>query len=306
MLTFPKSSSSRRIPPPLIATTAKYAKRHQRSGFTLIEMMVSVAIISMLMVAISSATNVYMQTATDSFEEIERSQIARALLRNLSRDIRSATFVLKEVSDEEDEDSLDTEEVDPDSAMASYTDGLFGTEKDLVLYVSRPDADAIYVDAQSLQGGTDRSSDAMIIRYLLAESGGAGLAGMLADENMGNTNVPDDVAGLGVMTGDLIGLSNAINTGDVETQLQAAQLLAPEVADIRFSYFDGFEELPEWDSNVANAMPTAVIIEMTLRTIRPKWDERNAENTPGMLGNTKHRIVVPIPVSDPFVQDTAI
>lgn len=280
--------------------------RKCRSGFTLIEMMVAVAIISMLMVAISSATNVYMQTATDSFEEIERSQIARALLRNLSRDIRSVTFVLKEVSDEEDEESLDTEEVDSDSAMASYTDGLFGTENDLVLYVSRPDADATYVDAQSLTGGADRSSDAMIIRYLLAESGGGGLAGMLADESMQTTNVPDNVAGLGVMRGDMVGLSNAINVGDVETQMEAAQLLAPEVADIRFVYFNGIEELSEWDSNVENAMPTAIIIEMTLRTIRPEWDEREQENTPGMLGDTIHRMVVPIPVSEPFVQETVI
>lgn len=281
--------------------------RPLRTGFTLIEMMVSIIIISMLMVAMSSATNVYMQTATDSFEEIERSQIARALLRNMSRDIRSATFVLKEVSDdEEDEDSLDTEEVDPDTAMASYTDGLFGTEKDLVLYVSRPDADAIYVDAQALQGGTDRSSDAMIIRYLLAESSGGGLAGMLADEALETTNVTDNIAGLGVMTGDMVGLSNAISVGDLETQLEAAQLLAPEVSDIRFSYFNGIEELPTWDSNVENSMPTAVIIEMTLRTIRPEWDERDPENTPGMLGPTVHRIVVPIPVSEPFVQETAI
>lgn len=280
--------------------------RPLRTGFTLIEMMVSIIIISMLMVAMSSATNVYMQTATDSFEEIERSQIARALLRNMSRDIRSATFVLKEVSDDEDEDSLDTEEVDPDTAMASYTDGLFGTEKDLVLYVSRPDADAIYVDAQALQGGTDRSSDAMIIRYLLAESSGGGLAGMLADEALETTNVTDNIAGLGVMTGDMVGLSNAISVGDLETQLEAAQLLAPEVSDIRFSYFNGIEELPTWDSNVENSMPNAVIIEMTLRTIRPEWDERDPENTPGMLGPTVHRIVVPIPVSEPFVQETAI
>ncbi|MEP3478907.1 MAG: prepilin-type N-terminal cleavage/methylation domain-containing protein [Fuerstiella sp.] len=278
-----------------------------RTGFTLIEMMVSVIIISMLMVAISSATDVYMQTATESFEEIERSQIARALLRNMSRDIRSATFVLKEVSDEEDdEESLDTEEVDPDTAMASYTDGLFGTEKDLVLYVSRPDADAIYVDAQLLQGGTDRSSDAMIIRYLLAESGGAGLAGMLADEAVANRNITDNAAGLGIMTGDMVGLSNAISMGDLETQMQASRLLAPEVADIRFSYFNGIEELPTWDSNLENSMPTAVIIEMTLRTIRPEWDERNPENTPGLLGPTVHRIVVPIPVSEPFVTETAI
>lgn len=275
-----------------------------RFGFTLIEMMVAVSIITMLMVAISSATTVYMQTATDSFEEIERSQVARAILRNLSRDIRSVTFVLKEVSDDEEEEDIET--VDSDTAMASYTDGLFGTETDLVLYVSRPDPDAQYVDAQNMTTGSDRSGDAMIIRYLLAQSGGGGLAGMLADEAMETVNVPNNVAGLGIMKGDLVGLSNAINTGNIETQLDAARLVAPEVANIRFSYFNGIEELPEWDSNIENSMPAAIIIEMTLRTIRPDWDERTPENTPGMLGETTHRFVVPVPVAEPFVQETAI
>ncbi len=287
----------------------KQKTRHPfRSGFTLIEMMVVVAIIAMLMLAMSSATNIYLQTATDSFEEIERSQIARALLRDLSRDIRSATFVVKEITDDtdSDEDSLDTEEIDPDTAAASYTDGLFGTEKDLVLYISRPDTNSTYVNAQELQSGTDRSGDAMIIRYLLAETSGAGLAGMLAAEAGDTANTSDNVAGLGVMTGDLIGLSNAIRLDDFDTQLEASRLLAPEVVDLRFSYFNGFEELPEWDSNVENAMPAAVIVELTLRTIRPEWDERTPEDTPGLLGNTVHRLVISIPVSDPFVQETAI
>lgn len=288
-------------------STTHNSKQHglgKRSGFTLIEMMVAVSIVTMLMVAISSATTVYMQTATDSFEEIERSQVARAILRNLSRDIRSVTFVLKEVSDDEDEQ--DTETVDSDTAMASYTDGLFGTATDLVLYVSRPDPDTNYVDAQSMTTGSDRSGDAMVIRYLLAQSGGGGLSGLLAAEAMDTINVPDNIAGLGVMKGDMVGLSNAINTGDVETQLDAAQLLAPEVSNIQFSYFNGVEELAEWDSNVQNSMPSAIIIEMTLRTIRPEWDERTAENTPGMLGETTHRFVVPIPVAEPFIQETAI
>lgn len=275
-------------------------------GFTLIEMMVAVAIVTMLMVAISSATTVYMQTATESFDEIERAQISRALFRNLSRDIRSVTFVLKEVSDDEDEEAAESETLDADSAMASYTDGLFGTSTDLVLYVSRPDPDVEYVSAESLQGGSSRSSDAMIIRYFLSQSGGGGLSGMLAEEAMETINVSDSIAGLGLMTGDLVGLSNAINVGDIETQLEASKLVAPEVANLEFSYFNGIEELPEWDSNVENAMPAAVIVTLTLRTIRAESDDRDPEQTPGMLGTTEHRMVIPIPVAEPFVQETAI
>ena len=278
-------------------------------GFTIIEVMVAVGLTSLLMAAMYTAMSVYWSTAVESYDEIERSQIARALLREMARDIQSCTFVEAQVmasSSDDDSGSGDSEVVDVDTAMASYTNGLFGTDRDLVLYVSRPDPNQNYVSAQDLASPAERSSDGMIIRYFLAEQGGGGLSGMMADEALTNSRSSSNVAGLARMRGDLIGLSTAISRGDVDMQMDASDMLAEEVVDINFLYFDGVEEVEEWDSTVQNAMPLAIVIELTLRTIQAESDTRNPEDTPGMLSDTKHRLVVPVPVAEPYVGEDSI
>jgi len=279
-----------------------------RSGFTIIEVMVAAGLTTLLMAAMYSAMSVYWTTAVESYDEIERSQIARALLRSMARDIQSCTF--REEEDQatsEDDDlllgDLDTtaaEPVDPDAAMAAYTNGLVGTDTDLMLYISRPDKNQSYVSAQELATPSERSSDAIIVRYFLAERGGVGLSGMVAEEALAESTSDSNVAGLAIMHGDQIGLSTAMNLGDIDLQMEAADLLAREVAAIRFSYFDGMDEFEEWDSKVKNAMPRAVIIEVTLRTLLPESETRDPEDVPGWISETVHRLVVPVPVSDPM------
>lgn len=277
-----------------------------RNAFTLIEVTLALGLVTMLMAALYASMDVYFSTATESYGEIERAQIARALLRDLARDIQSSTFTKQESMDSSDEDEdADTDVVDADEALGSYTNGLFGSDRDLVLYVSRPDRGQDYLSAQELLLPTDRSSDQMIIRYLLVEDGGGGLSGQLASEAT-QSDVSDSIKGLGRMQGDLMGLSNAIATGDIDMQLSAASILAPEVSGLVFRYFDGAEFLEEWDSTVQNAMPVAIEIELTLRTLPDEFDDRQPEEQPGYLPPTVHRLVVPVPVAEPYVGDMGI
>jgi len=284
-------------------------KRHVRtrrlSGFTIIEVLVALALSSLLMAALYSSMSVYWNTANESYDEIERNQIARALLRQMARDIKSCSFAEQDLMEGDPEES-DTDTVDTDTAMASYTNGLFGTDKDLVLYISRPDPALGYVSAQELLAPSDRSSEAMIVRYFLAETGAGGLSAMMAEEALAGQRSSDNVAGLAVMYGDLIGLSTAISQGDIDMQLDASDMLAREVAMINFLYFDGVDELPEWDSTAQNAMPQAVIIELTLRTLQPESDTRDVEDIPGFLPETQHRLVVPIPVALPYTGEEGL
>ncbi len=66
--------------------------------------------------------------------------------------------------------------------MTTYTKGLVGTATDLQLFVSRPDKSLSYVASQDLTSTSQRSSDLMIIRYLMAQYGGGGLASAIADK----------------------------------------------------------------------------------------------------------------------------
>ena len=268
------------------------------SGFTLIEVLLAVGLTSLLMAAMYSAMNVYWTTAADSYDEIQRVQIARALLRDIARDIKSVTFTEQETMDSEEEESEAS--VDADTAMSSYDNGLFGTEKDLVLYISRPARGSDYIDRQEVIDPKDRSSDALIVRYFQAESGAGGLAGAMADDDQGSMSA-DDVIGLARMTGDLAGLSLAISMDDIEQQKQASQVIAREVSDLNLRYRDGLEWAVEWDSNVSNTMPQAIEIVLKLRTLVDPDDDRNPEEIPGWLPETEHRLVVPVPVARPYV-----
>lgn len=271
-----------------------------RPGFTIIEVLLAVGLTSLLMAAMYSAMNIYWTTAADSYDEIERGQIARALIRDIARDIKSVTFFEQETMDSEEESEEET--VDADAAMSSYDNGLFGTSTDLVLYISRPERGANYVDRQLLTNAQERSSDAMIIRYFLADKGAGGLAGALADDEPDSGSSATTV-GLARMKGDLAGLSLAINTGDIERQLQGSEIIAREVSAINFGYWDGVELQEEWDSNLSNSMPQAIEIILKLRTTVDPNDDRDPENIPGWLPESEHRIVVPVPVARPYVGD---
>ena len=279
--------------------------RSGRDAFTLLEVILAIGLTTLLMAAVYSAMNIYWGLAVESHDEIERAQIARAILRQMSRDIQSCTFVEQQTdtssSDDEDyEDGSTTS--DTDTTIATYTDGLIGTEDDLVLYISRPDRNLDYYSQQELQSGQDRSSDLVIVRYLMADSQRGGLSAAIADEESSRTGT--ETVALARVFGDLHGLSNAIQLGDIDMQLDAASILSPEVMSVQFAYFDGVEWQSEWDSTSLNMIPLAVEIRLTLQTL----DEDGQPDTedPTSLPPSEHRLVVPIPVATPYTGDATL
>ena len=69
-------------------------------GFTLLELLISIGLTAILMVALFSAMNIYFRLQVDSHEEITRQQVSRALLRQMTRDIQSVVFVKEAVTDD--------------------------------------------------------------------------------------------------------------------------------------------------------------------------------------------------------------
>ena len=292
--------------------------RPLRRAFTLLELLLAVGLTSILMVALFSALNISFNLQLDSHEEITRQQIARALLRQMTRDIQSVVFVKKTVTDDEDEDESSTSTtseldgnsygesaIDPETVMTAYTNGLVGTTSDLQLFVSHPDRNLAYVAAQELTSGAERTSDLLIVRYLMADKGAGGLGSAIADRDAPGTD--SGPVGLVRMSGDLFGLSAAVETDEEYPQLTAAKLQAREVSKIQFRYFDGITWQEEWDSTSLNEMPKAVEIVLTLRDEQTSGAAfEDEEVDPWALPETTHRMVVPIPVAEPFVTETAL
>ena len=284
-----------------------------RRGFTLMEMMISIGLVTVLMAGLYSAMDFCFNLQLDSHDGIERVQIARTVLRQMTRDVQSVVFKKPEKTEEssdtsqdqstEDEDTSGTSE--PVDSMTQSTDGLVGTETELLLYINRPDRSLNYVDAQTLTSLADRSGDLMVVRYFLAQKGGAGLSSKIADrESPGSDSGP---AGLVRMTGDLYGISMSLQENEEDAQIAAAQLWAREVAGITFQYFDGTQWQTEWDSKKLSSLPQAIEIVLTLRTAPADDPEEKkaAENDLYKLGETTHRMVVHLPVAPPFVAETA-
>ena len=340
------------------------------AGFTLFELLIAVGLTSLLMAALYSAMSTYFELQLDSHEEIARQQVARAVLRQMTRDIQSIVFAKQEVLPEDEESTgsssglngsgtsglsgagtsglsgsgtsglngggsgatsgsgttgasgssassstsatgeLDGNAygesmIDPETVSTTYTSGLVGTATDLQLFVSRPDPNLSYVSSQELATLDQRTGDLVIIRYLMADKQGAGLGSEIADREAPGQD--DGPVGLARMSGDLYGLSTAVENSEESPQLAAAKLLAREVAAVQFRYFDGIAWQEEWDSTALNALPKAIEIVLTVR------DEEQAANAsfldepdPYALPSTTHRVVVPIPVAEPVVAEQVL
>ena len=93
----------------------------RRTGFTLFELLIAVGLTSLLMAALYSAMSTYFELQLDSHEEIARQQVARAVLRQMTRDIQSVVFAKQEVLPEDEEGSTSGS-----GSSGSGTSGLSG------------------------------------------------------------------------------------------------------------------------------------------------------------------------------------
>lgn len=189
--------------------------------------------------------------------------------------------------------------------MKTYTSGLVGNSSDLQLFVSRPERTLSYVAAQELSSTSERTSDLMIIRYLMAAKGAGGLSSEIADRESSERGTGP--LGLAKMEGDLFGLSTAVETSEEQPQLLASKMLAKEISKLQFRYFDGINWQETWDSTTLNEMPKAVEIILTIHDLEDAGAAfTDDEEDPYALPETVHRMVVPIPVAEPFVTESAL
>lgn len=346
--------------------------RRGSGGFTLFEMMLAVGLCTLLMMAVYAALQIYFDLQLDSHEEITRQQVARALMRSMTRDIQSTVFVKRTVVDESDSSSSSSSTssssgsstsgssttggsatgtgtpggtstggstsggmssgtgstssgtsgtsssgsasysssasqldgnaygdatIDPATALANSTSGIIGTSNDLQLFVSKPDPGLGYSDSQSITSVSARSSDLILIRYFMAETGGGGLSSALADK-FGD---PDQIGAVGLarMQGDLFGLTTAVDNVEESPLVSASELIAKEVSKVQFRYFDGLQWQEEWNSTTLNQMPKSIEVVLTLR--KETTDSGDEETKPEDLPETTHRMVIPVPVATPFI-----
>ena len=77
-----------------------------------------------------------------------------------------------------------------------------------------------------------------------------------------------------------------------------SRMLAEEIESLQFEYHDGYEWLPEWDSQAEGRLPNAVGIKIQFRD--EEYDEQSITRQTASELTREFNIVVPIGASNPF------
>ncbi len=313
----------------------RLAPSRDRYGLTLFELVIALALSALIMVAIGMAIDLHLRTLDTRRNQVEESQLARAVLRLIAEDLRNAVqYKAIDFSSVEelagagmgdtsglDDASGDMGEVPADdtggevpaeegtediaTSIAPPTiPGLYGNQYELQVDVSRlPRVDqydpTLGADGVSI---TDIPSDVKTVSYyLLSDTSGETTSAAISD-TMGIATSTTGSTGLVRRQLDRAVTKWAEVNGDYGLVDTVGETIAPEVVWLEFAYFDGTEWLLEWDSDEIGGLPLAVEIVIG---IAPATSTAQTSVT-GMLTETSatdeemsvYRLVVHLPVSE--------
>lgn len=264
-----------------------------RGAFTLIEVVLAIALTSVVLVIVATAIHLFLFRVDASRTEVETAQLARTLLQQIADDLRAVRFAMPVAktttsmgsaaeSSIATESSLTTEAGVPDASQATQSEsvsspsddivlGIFGTETTLRIDRSAAwhwqrlaNADGTRIDEADY---AQTISPPQTVRYFVREGKqfnsetlvAAGLEEQPADNIAGLCR--EQLATAAAHMLDENGLSDSTASDLLGTR---AELLAPEVVDLQFAYFDGSALDDQWDTAEQENLPRAVEIRLTL------------------------------------------
>lgn len=298
-----------------------------KHGFTLLEVILAVALTAIIAAMIASAIDYHLRQLTVRRTQIAEAQLARAILRQIADDLRGTVVyrppdlttldALGEtiedaealLSGEQDLDEYESQQQTESTSMsdlstssvASTTPGLFGNESQLQIDVSRIprpeeyDLLAQFGDPSQMQSLSDVKSVTYFIVSDPMQMVGNGSADL-------GPNPENSTTGLAKRTIDRATSRFANDNGIFEFMDPSVEVLAPEVSALQFAYFDGLEWVSEWDSELRGGIPIAVEITLIIlpedeREFRTRTEMESAMNN--IDADNIYRLVVHLPSSDP-------
>jgi len=312
MKTRPASAATYRNGDVAFDTPSHVRRRRARIGrtaFTLLEVLLALTLSVVLLAGIFAALDQSWKLTVTGRQEMERSQLARALLRKMALDIRAIAFVPPLVTDSDaasgtsgntstTSSSSSSGSSSSGSSSTSSTSGTSTTEETpsaksigvrgnaqrIEMHLTRARRDLEFsanVDGNKVHTHT---SDLRVVTYQLAATGSTTTS-----------------SGLIRTEGDRMATQLVEEKGGSATSLSGAQALAPEVSSLQFRYFDGKAWYPAWDSEEAGRLPRA--IEITLAFAPPKVQLGAALNVAVSASANQFRTVVMIPIADPLPEE---
>jgi len=284
-----------------------------RSGYTLMELLLALGLSVVVIAAIGIAIQIYMISLTNQQAMIERKQIVRSIFAMIGNDLRAG--VQYKASDYSGLDTLlqtqitnmasqiplgeEEEEAAPEVPMilveeeVAFRPTLLGSQTAVMIDISRlPRLDQYNPLVAAADLETQTPSDVKSLAYFVSLDKG----GIEDQLDFAETRAPGGLYRREIdrAVADYMGNYDLMSEADKYTRL-----VAHEVAQIAFRYFDGEEWQTEWDSAEAGGFPSAIEIMLVIDT------ERSAESSqsysyggPDEETAETYRYVVHLPVAD--------
>ena len=277
-----------------------------RSGFSLIEVLIALALTVLLLSAIYSAVGLHLRFQTAGRGQIYEAQLTRAVIRKMDEDFGGVVLFIDQ-SEEKDESSsvenLDQLDDVSDSALTvgglesagtPPTFGIVGTADFIHLCVSRPLRDLSYDSIYSESTGSGRSNDLLTVTYGL----GPVDFDLLVDPGRPKYSNLPPVSFEGRPETGFARRSIDLYAFDAATDvLEADHVIAPTITELQFAYFDGTAWLESWDSRLIGGLPLAVRVTFGLWYAPPKSKEAGYQYTSaGNVRTIDHVFYIPVAV----------
>jgi len=283
----------------------------EKNGLTLLEVLLSLALTTVIMVIIGTAINLHLRVITIDRSHVEEAQLARALLDQIAKDLRSTLYFPDEGGGSASMDtagdtgdltgnglsggstSADDESGDLSDLMPSIP-GILGDLYQIQIDVGVLPKPEQYIAQLSAGGGRliDRPSEMKTVAYYVQYT-----------DDGAEADVTGTSTGLVRRSLDRAITEWAIENGNAQSLEMSGKVIASEVVAVRFRYFSGYDWVEQWDSSIDGGIPSAV--EIMLEIARSDSDP-DAEVVSGLLAgevnseNTfTYRRVVYIPTSNP-------
>lgn len=301
-----------------------------RRGFTLLEVILALALSMIVIGAISWAVYFHLRVLEDQRNRVEQALVVRGLLQMMATDIRSGvqykpidmsqletllagsdlTALLGAsgtgmtaddlgldtggtgTSDDAAADDTSTEEEEPPRP------GLFGSDVMLQVDISRMPRRDEYLFGIA-QDGQDFSSDLKSVVYMLVPTSSIDPSLMIGLPQVTEENLNTSFSLVRTSISQSVARL-AMESGVDVSSLGQMQVLANEVTSLSFAYFDGSagEWASDWDSEANESLPTAVEIVMS---VRMPGSVANPQNYP----TETYRLVVHLPLAEPPAEDSS-
>jgi len=222
------------------------------------------ALTTVILGLIGMALHVHLGVADKSRGQVEEARLARTLLQRIAEDIRnSVPFTPTSAGGTATSSGSDTSDTSTASGTTTSAtvipSGISGTAQCLQMDTTRrvrPTGAA--ADANGNTASLIPMSDVKTVAYSL------GNPGTTAPTERGDAS-PGAQEGLYRREVDRAAYTCAMQQGQADLLSQVASLLAPEVVNLQFTYYDGKTTSDTWDSNTNGKLPTAVKVTIMIR-----------------------------------------